>query len=57
MKKIGGDTLILRLLRKLILMLNVKSKGRKVGRKCCLFIDLSLPILSVIVIGGSSNDA
>jgi hypothetical protein len=56
-KKIEGDNLILPLLQKLILILNVKSKGRKEGRKCCLFIDLSLPILSVIVIGGSYNDA
>ena len=56
-QKIEGDTLILRLLRKLTLMFNVKSKGRKTGRKFCLFIGLSLSVLSVIVIGGSYNDA
>jgi hypothetical protein len=38
-------------------MFNVKSKGRKTGRKFCLFIGFSLSVLSVIVIGGSYNDA
>ena len=56
-QKIEGDTLILRLLRKLTLMFNVKSKGRKTGRKFCLFIGFSLSVLSVIVIGGNYNDA
>jgi hypothetical protein len=56
-QKIEGDTLIFRLLRKLTLMFNVKSKGRKTGRKFCLFIGFSLSVLSVIVIGGSYNDA
>ena len=49
-QKIEGDTLILRLLRKLTLMFNVKSKGHKTGRKFCLFVGLSLSVLSVIVI-------
>ena len=56
-KKTEGDTKILRLPLKLTLMFNVKSKGRKIGRKFCLSIGLSLSVLSVIIIGGSYNDA
>jgi hypothetical protein len=38
-------------------MFNVKSKGHKTGRKFCLFVGLSQSVLSVIVIGGSYDDA
>ena len=38
-------------------MFNEKLKGCKTGGKLCLFIGLSLSVLSVIVIGGNYNGA
>lgn len=56
-QKIGSETLLLRLLRKLKLTSGVKSKGQKTGRNLCLFIGLSLSALCIILLAGGHHSA